>query len=399
MPASEEQALLPGTVIDSFRVESVLGVGGFGITYRARDLSLEREVALKEYFPSGLAARKAQDTTLEPCTRSDHEPFSYGLKRFLDEARTLAMFQDRNIVRVNSFLEANGTAYLVMDYEDGRTLADVLRQLGRLRRKQALAVVVHILRGLRAVHAKRVLHRDIKPANVFIRRSGPPLLLDFGAARQALERRAGDVTVMLTPGYAPIEQYGGDERLGPWSDIYALGATAYHGVTGRAPRASTQRVTMVHDGKPDPVQVAVDMLADELGPTLARALSWMLQLNANDRPQSADELLELLLPGRADTSLRPAEAGAAPASSAFKTTAPSGSSEGPEPSGASPAAAFEREQLEAAEHRLAEFLGPIAKILVERAAGSASSVEELYRSLAEELDDDEERRRFLSSQP
>ncbi len=387
MAATDEHALAPGTRIDNFEVESVLGVGGFGITYRAHDESLQRPVALKEYFPSGLAARREGDTTIEPRTRSDHESYNYGLKRFLDEARTLAKFQNRNIVRVNSFLEANGTAYLVMDYEEGRTLGEVLKQLGTLDRQQTTAVAVHILRGLGDVHAKGILHRDIKPGNIFVRRSGPPFLLDFGAARQALERQAGDVTVMLTPGYAPIEQYGGEDRLGPWSDIYALGATLFHTLTGRAPMQATQRLAMVQDGQPDTVALAVESLAPALGPTLTRAVSWMLALTARDRAQTAGEALELLLSGRVEApSERSTEAPAAPRGSSEATTrlAP---------------AAHPPELLAAAETALAEYLGPIAKVLVERTARTAPDADALYRALAEELDDEQERRTFLAGKP
>ena len=388
MAVTEEQALTPGTRIDSFQVELVLGVGGFGITYRAHDESLQRRVALKEYFPSGLAARRENDTTIEPRTRSDHESYSYGLKRFLDEARTLAKFQNRNIVRVNSFLEANGTAYLVMDYEEGRSLAEVLKQVGTLDRRQATAVAVHILRGLREVHAKGILHRDIKPGNIFVGRSGPPVLLDFGAARQALERQAGDVTVMLTPGYAPIEQYGGEDRLGPWSDIYALGATLFHALTGRAPMQSTQRVSMVQDGQPDSVALEIEAVAHALGPTLTRAVSWMLAMNSRERPQTASQALELLLPGRA-----------ADTASGGKTRAPPPA--GQEPSEATTqrasAPAHSTELLAAAEKALAEYLGPIAKVLVERVAKTAPNADALYDALAAELEDEDERRAFLAS--
>ena len=175
-----EQALPPGTVVDSFEIKGVLGTGGFGITYKAYDRSLDCQVAIKEYFPAGLASRGENQTSIEPRTRGNSDAFEYGLKRFLDEARTLARFQEPSVVRVSRFLEANGTAYLVMDYEDGHSLADVITRLRRLNEKQATAVVVNILRGLRVVHAKKFLHRDIKPANIIVRRSGPPVLLDFG---------------------------------------------------------------------------------------------------------------------------------------------------------------------------------------------------------------------------
>ena len=198
-----------GTFVDAFEVRGLLGSGSYGITYKAYDRDLQRKVAIKEYFPSGLAMRGSDATSIEPSTRSETESFEFGLRRFIQEARTLAQFSEPNIVRVLRYLETNGTGYLVMGYEDGRSLAHVVRRLKQLDERQARALAVHILRGLRAVHRKDFLHRDIKPANILVRRDGPPVLLDFGAARLALEQqRTGALTVMLTPGYAPIEQYG-----------------------------------------------------------------------------------------------------------------------------------------------------------------------------------------------
>ena len=247
----QEQALPAGTLIDSFEIRRVLGTGGFGITYEAYDRSLQCVVAIKEYFPSGLVSRDS-DSTIHPRSSDQTSAFDYGLERFLSEARILAKFQDNSIVRVSRFLEANNTAYLVMEFEDGKALSDVIVRMGRLNEKQAKAVAVHILRGLQAIHAKNFLHRDIKPSNVVIRKKGPPVLLDFGAARMALEHQIGAMTVVLTPGYAPIEQYSADAQQGPYSDLYALGGTLYHCVTGHPPSAATQRLGMLHDGKPRP---------------------------------------------------------------------------------------------------------------------------------------------------
>ena len=167
------EVLNSGATVDNYRIDSVLGVGGFGVTYKAFDQQLERTVAVKEYFPSGLAYRAEDGTTLRARTASGEEHYEYGLNRFLDEARTLAKFQHPSIVRVSRFIETNGTAYLVMDFEEGETLEATIIRVGRVDAHQVFALAVHILRGLGAVHDKQYLHRDIKPANVLARHHGP----------------------------------------------------------------------------------------------------------------------------------------------------------------------------------------------------------------------------------
>jgi serine/threonine protein kinase len=252
MASNRQQALPVGTAIEGFEIRKVIGTGGFGITYLGFDTSLERSVAIKEYCPQGIAVRVEGDTTLSPDTPEMEEPFNYGLSRFLDEARTLARFHHPSIVRVHRFLEANGTGYLIMDFEEGRTLWQILRATAPMEERAVLDILMPILEGLDIVHEQSFLHRDIKPANILMRNKGVPVLLDFGAARLAMEQQAGDLTVMLTPGYAPLEQYSSTDQQGPWSDIYALGATAYHCMIGTAPAAATERVARLHGGHPDP---------------------------------------------------------------------------------------------------------------------------------------------------
>ena len=403
-----EQALPSGARIDSFEIKRVLGTGGFGITYEAYDWSLDCQVAIKEYFPSGLATRGGNHTTISPKTQHSADAFDYGLKRFLAEARTLAKFQEPNVVRVSRFLEANGTAYLVMDYEDGRPLADVIKRLKRLDEKQAKAVVANILKGLQAVHQKRFLHRDIKPANILIRRSGPPVLLDFGAARVALEEQAGGLTVMLTPGYAPIEQYSKEEKQGPWSDIYAMGATAFHCITGKAPPPATDRLAQSHHGLPDPAIEILDQFAHEYSPEFIDAVKWMMELLDVGRPRTAGQALAAVL-GR--VSRVPTETGSSNHGASKRdrspdlglvtgSVAPTRSLEGtasPRPVAVTGAGVSE-EALAAAEGHLAGFLGPIAKLLVQRASPQARDIEDLYERLAEELDRNE-REAFLQLMP
>lgn len=298
MMPNHELALPTGTQIDCFEIRTVLGTGGFGITYGAYDNRLERRVAIKEYFPSGLAYRDNNGTTLHLSAQSDGEAYEYGLKRFLEEGRVLAKFREPSIVRVTQFLEANGTAYLVMDYEDGEALSTHLERVVTLDETEIQDIVVPILEGLSIVHSKQFLHRDIKPSNIFLRNSGPAVLLDFGAARRALEEQSSAMTVMLTPGYAPFEQYSKGDKQGPWSDIYALGATMYHCIVGAAPTPATDRLTSIYDDEPDPVAQALKIIAPRCSPVFIKTIEWMLKPHAKDRPKDAQAVLNVLCPVR-----------------------------------------------------------------------------------------------------
>lgn len=287
-------ALPLGSYIESYQIAGVLGIGGFGITYKGYDHSLHCDVAIKEYLPHGLALRTGDGVTVIPKSQDDKKYYEYGLKRFLDEARTLAKFKERSIVRVTRFLETNGTAYLIMDYEDGESLAQYLQRNGVLNEEQVRAVFIPILEGLRAVHAKDFLHRDIKPGNIYLRKDGPPVLLDFGAARNALGERTQALTGMVTPGYAPFEQYNSRSRQGPWTDLYALGATLYHCITGKAPPEAPDRIAALQDHEPDPLVPAQASGKSRYSGALLQTVDWMLAPNAKDRPQTIDAVLARL---------------------------------------------------------------------------------------------------------
>jgi serine/threonine protein kinase len=457
MASNRQQALPSGTVIDGFEVRRVLGTGGFGVTYLAYDTSLERPVAIKEYCPQGIAVRTPGDTTLAPGDPELEGAFSYGLSRFLDEARTLARFHHPSIVRVQRFLEANGTGYLIMDLEQGDTLWHTLRRRPPLEDAAVMALLVPILEGLEMVHGESILHRDIKPANILLRHKGGPVLLDFGAARLAMERQAGNMTILLTPGYAPLEQYSPTDQQGPWSDIYALGATAYHCMTGQAPMAATERIARVHSGEADPVPQQLAQAGGAYSNLLCETVLWMLETVASKRPQSTAELLQGLRPTRASTTTVAVPAGAATRASDFEPTpeltqslqstleahagrvarrvvAPAvaraasyeeliehlagfvidperqeafrseatqvrARSEAAGSDAATPAVptpSLSAELLAGAAAHLAHFVGPIAELLVEQAAATATTREQLHELLAQELDDAHERREFLS---
>ncbi|MEK7815510.1 MAG: protein kinase [Pseudomonadota bacterium] len=305
MTQTYHHALPTGTRIESYEIRNTLGIGAFGITYKAYDHSLDRVVAIKEYLPDGLAVRVADGTTVSPKSEGEAKGYRYGLKRFLDEARTLAKFHEPHIVRIITYMEAHGTAYFVMDYEDGVSLDKRLQAVGILAEEEIRGIVIPILRSLRGVHAQNFLHRDIKPANIYLRRDRSPVLLDFGAARQAMGEYGRNATGFVTPGYAPFEQYLADNKQGPWSDIYAIGATIYHCITGVAPIASTERIAAIHDREPDPLSGIEGSLRSRYSPALLDAMMWMLQPMPKDRPQSVDEALTALAAGVAADKAEP----------------------------------------------------------------------------------------------
>ena len=273
-------ALPQGTRIQDFEFHRVLGQGGFGITYLGWNVALDIPVAIKEYLPADLATRE-HDLSVVPQSSQAASDFAWGLDRFLDEARILARFQHRNIVRVHHFFEAHSTAYIVMEYAEGETLSAFLTRKWRLREAELKAILYPILDGLEVVHRADFLHRDIKPGNIIIRdEDNSPVLLDFGAARQAIGARSRSVTSIITPGYAPIEQYSTQGDQGPWTDIYALGAVCYRALTGEAPADATERVIR------DPVIPVAERCGGQAGAGFLSAIDEALQMDKPARPQS-----------------------------------------------------------------------------------------------------------------
>ena len=199
-------ALQPGYEVLWYRIERILGQGGFGITYLAYDTNLDQHVAIKEYLPIELAVREGDDS-VHPVSENHDDNYRWGLERFISEARTLAKFNHPNIVRVLSVFEQNNTAYMPMRYEEGKSLQERLPRRGTLEEDQLMKILLPVLGGLRLVHGAGFIHRDIKPANIFIRDDGSPVLLDFGSARQALGHETKTLTSLVSPGYAPFEQY------------------------------------------------------------------------------------------------------------------------------------------------------------------------------------------------
>ena len=289
-------ALPAGYAIQEYRIERLLGVGGFGLTYLATDSNLNLSVALKEYLPGDIALRAA-DQTITPSSPDKAADFEWGKGRFLDESRTLASFRHPNIIRVMRFFEANGTAYMVMEYVEGAPLPDWLKTRRPLVEGQVVAIAGPLLEGLEVIHAAGYMHRDIKPSNIYIRNDGSPVLLDFGSARQ----KSSELTAIVSPGYAPFEQYHSQGKQGPWSDIYAFAGVLYWMVTGSRPLEAAARVRQ--DTMAPAVQAGdrrrfrVEFLA---------ALDWGLAPNEEDRPQTVAEWREALLGSRAEPQTRKA---------------------------------------------------------------------------------------------
>src|SRR5580700_5136021 len=282
MSPDNVQALPPGTRLGDYRLDAMIGHGGFGITYRAFDTQLAKVVAIKEYLPLECAIRHS-DGAVVPRGARLIEDFTWGRERFLDEARALARFRHPHIVPVLRYFEANDTAYTVMEFEDGKNVAELLREPGRrLPTDDVRRLATGLLSGLGAVHAQGFLHRDIKPANIIIRRDSVPVLVDFGAARQAMGGRTRSLTSVLTPQYAPIEQYALDGKQGPWSDIYSAAAVLYHTIAGQTPPDAAARV-----GK-DPYQPLAETEGDRFEPAFLAAIDRAMAFAPDDRPQSVE---------------------------------------------------------------------------------------------------------------
>ncbi len=239
-------ALPDGTDLSGdYTIRRVLGAGGFGITYLADEQALSRRVSIKEYFPADFAVREASKAA-HPRSKGCAEDYAWGLDRFLEEAQTLAKFNHPHIVKVHRIFRANGTAYMVLHFEEGQSLKSWLKHLGRAPRQNEIdTILAPLLDALDAIHKADFLHRDIAPDNIIIRKSGDPVLIDFGAARGELAAHSKTKTVsaLVKPGYSPYEQYAESSRQqGPWTDIYALAATLYHAITGKRPPDSPSRM-------------------------------------------------------------------------------------------------------------------------------------------------------------
>jgi serine/threonine protein kinase len=282
-----------GTVLaGDYKIDRVLGAGGFGVTYLAEEIALSRKVSIKEYFPSDFASRHA-DGSATPRSEACSGDYTWGLDRFIEEAQTLAKFNHSNIVRVYRTFRANNTAYMVLHFEEGQSLKSWLKGLNRAPRQKELdAIIAPLLDAMQTIHKADFLHRDIAPDNIIIRKAGDPVLIDFGAARSdiAAHSKTKTVSALVKPGYSPYEQYAEtSKQQGPWTDIYALAATLYHAVTGKRPPDSPSR--MLKDEMVSPHDAALSSYRA----TFLDALQRGLALSIDARPQSVSEWRGALL--------------------------------------------------------------------------------------------------------
>lgn len=290
---SNTRCLKPGVILkERYKIEEVIGAGGFGITYRAWDPLLQSYVAIKEYYPSGIATRSADSSKVCVLVGQEQREYHRGRIRFLKEAQDVARFQSEpNIVSIYDYLEENDTAYMVMEYLHGCTLKQYIREHGgRLDTDHILHICLSVLDALAVVHKAGMIHRDISPENIFICEDLTVKLIDFGAAKQVYLDGEQTMSVVLKPGYAPPEQYAKKDKQGPWTDIYALGATLYFAATGEKPEESFGRVLE------DTIKPVC-----EVNPEIPRAMSQVIMramsVKIEDRYQTVEAMREALLAG------------------------------------------------------------------------------------------------------
>ncbi|PWF49273.1 serine/threonine protein kinase, partial [Massilia glaciei] len=285
-----ENCLRIGTRLDDYEITGILGEGGFGIVYIAFDHALQRSVAIKEYMPGALAAR-AGDQSVAVRAARHQDTFNVGLKSFINEARFLAQFDHPSLVKVHRFWEQNQTAYTAMRYYDGRTIKDIVAHNPELVTDAwCRQVMRQILEALEMLYTMNILHRDVSPDNIIVQENGEAVLLDFGSARQIIGDMTRGLTVILKPGYAPIEQYSGDASLaqGAWTDIYALASLMYFAIVKEAPATSIARMVK------DPTTPLAERAPAGFGADLLAAIDKGMAVLPQDRPQSIDAFRAML---------------------------------------------------------------------------------------------------------
>lgn len=288
MAQQANQALPNGHQLEEYTIDRQLSLGGFSIVYLATDPS-GNQVAIKEYLPNSLALRGKGE--VKPTISAEHlGAFRYGMKCFFEEGRALARLSHPNVIRVLNFFRANDTVYMVMEYEHGRTLQEFIQKHhGHISERFLRGVFTRMLNGLREVHSNKLLHLDLKPSNIYLRSDNTPVLIDFGAARQTLITDQPILKPMYTPGFASPEHYGSRKDLGPWSDIYSVGASMYACLAGSAPLSADERL------KKDTLTPAMVRWDGQYSDRLLEIVDWCLNLNHLYRPQSVFALQKALV--------------------------------------------------------------------------------------------------------
>ena len=286
--AKKLDSLKPGTCLDGYKLEKTLGGGGFSVVYRARQINNDRQVVIKEYIPNKLAKRDRKGLVRARNERTETR-FNRGRKLFFQEASALATLKHTNIVDVFNFFQANGTVYMVMEYQEGENLQSYLKaRRGGLSEKFLRTVFPPLLDGLELIHATDLLHLDIKPGNIHIQRGGQPLLLDFGAVHGFPQSRQEQPGQVISPGFSPVEQYDNRGYVGPWTDLYAIGATMRACIEGLPPVNALKR----HER--DNLKPAQFAFRGRYADNLLRAIDWAMEVDPLLRPQSVAEFRDAL---------------------------------------------------------------------------------------------------------
>ena len=298
MPNNEQNltnTLPKGTILKDYEIVGVLGTGGFGVTYKAIHNTLKITRAIKEYMPSSYSSRGSDNlTVISHTSNRDKDIYEWGKKRFSEEAQLLAKFNYPTIVKIVDYFELNNTAYFVMEYYDGDTLEFFLqRNRNRVFTKdEILSIMMPILEGLKFVHKKGYLHRDIAPDNIFLRKEQMPVLIDFGASRDAVGNKSRNMSAIIKAGYSPVEQYTANSKQNATADIYAISAVMYEMITKKRPPESNFRQTEIFNGNIDPIEDISKIYQDVYPESFLKTIKQGLNIRAGDRVQSVEELQE-----------------------------------------------------------------------------------------------------------
>ncbi|MFO7594646.1 MAG: serine/threonine-protein kinase [Pseudomonadota bacterium] len=288
-------ALAPGTRLENYVIDNKLGGGGFSIVYLGREVDSGEQVAIKEYMPRKLAYRGEDGCTIHSLDDKAAEQFAHGRRLFFQEANTLAGIKHPNIINVENFIRANGTIYMVMEYVRGINLQDYIRRhKGGLSEKFIYHVFLPLLDGLKLIHDKGLLHMDIKPANIHLRPGGSPVLLDFGAVHEMQQSRKYQPGQVLTLGFSPVEQSTAGGYVGPWTDVYAIGATMRACIEGASPPPAEARRMK------DTMKSATEAFRKGYSKSLLKVVDWAMEVDPMYRPQSIDELIQALNDSQAE---------------------------------------------------------------------------------------------------
>ncbi len=287
MAVDDRNALAAGTHLDCYEVIKLIAGGGFSLIYLAQDEDEPDRVVIKEYLPKKLGVRDEGAKLVRVVAEEKRHSFAQGKRLFYKEAKVLSQIQHPNIVNIRNFFLDNDTAYMVMDYEEGKNLGGYVRKRGgKMSKTFMMTVFPPLLDALSMVHDHNHLHLDIKPSNIHLRQGGNPLLLDFGAAHEFVEQSSGNrIGRVVTPGYSPVEQYYSSGEVGPWSDIYAIGASMRTCLDGKAPPTSIERHAK------DTVKPAAIEYKRRYPAQMLEAIDWAMEIDADSRPQNARELL------------------------------------------------------------------------------------------------------------